>query len=407
MTRLLVLGGGRHQAPLIRRAEERGIEAVVVDYLVDSPGHRIASHSQVADATDPELAAQIAETFQVDGVVTTGTDIPIRAMAAVADKLGAPCYVDTATARMATDKQAMHTALSSAGVAMARWVVVDEGVTLGWTPMPAVVKPADSQGQRGVTSVLKISDLPKAIDNARSVSRSGRVIVEEFLEGPEFTANAWVQDGEIRLLMVNDRITFNPRPYLGIAYQHRYPSQAATSIIDPVRDITQRTAKAYRIDTGPLYIQMIRTGTGPMVVEAAARIGGGHESRMMLHLTGWSSDDALIDLALGQPPIPPLPLPEDSHALVNFILGRRGKVGTVEPFLPGDGIIESEWYVNRGDLLKDVTDSLGRIGYFLADGSTADDLMDKATAYYAALDLRSDEGMNLVRIPERESLNLP
>lgn len=408
MTRLLVLGGGRHQLPLIKRAQERGVEVVLVDYLTDAPGREYASHSEVADATDPGAATEIARTYKVDGVTTTGTDLAIRAMTAVSAALDLPAYVDRAAAHLATDKQAMFEALTKVGVPMAgRFVIERDSEASIPDALPVVVKPADSQGQRGVSAVRASEAFASAVAGARASSRAGRVLVEEFLEGPEFTANAWVEDGDITLLMVNDRITFNPRPHLGIAFQHRYPSQAAADDLDEVAEITRLTATAYGISTGPLYIQMIQTDQGPVVVEAAARIGGGHESGLIFHLTGWNSDDALIDLALGEDPNTANPLPGSSHVLVNFILGSQGVVGKPLELPLAYGIFEAGWYVKEGDRLQDVTDGQGRVGYFLAEGSSADALMEISSNYYLNLRLESDGGTNLVHVPDPHLLNLP
>src|SRR5882757_78050 len=98
-SRLLVLGAGRHQTPLIRRAEERGIEVVVADYLPDSPGKAYATHSTMVDALDVDAVSAVAERFAVNGVVTTGTDQPVVTMAAVARRFGLPEIVSPETAR--------------------------------------------------------------------------------------------------------------------------------------------------------------------------------------------------------------------------------------------------------------------------------------------------------------------
>lgn len=407
MTRLLVLGGGRHQVPLIRRAEERGIAVVQVDFLESAPGREFASFCEVADATDPVAALEIARRYEVDGVTTTGTDIPILAMTAVAEALGLPCYLTSRAAELATNKQAMYEALSSVGVPMADRLVTGPDEEPVPSRLPVVVKPVDSQGQRGVSAVRTEAELPIAVTEARAASRSGTILIEDFLEGPEFTANVWMHAGEVGLLMVNDRITYNPRPYLGIAFQHRYPSRAAENYLDEIREIAGHTATAYGIETGPVYIQMLRTSRGPFVVEAAARIGGGHESRLILHLSGWNSDDALIDIALGISPRPPAHFPANRDVLVNFVLGRGGVVDRCVPMADAEGIIEAGWYVEPGSSLQDVTNSLGRVGYFLAEGSSADDLMETAEKYYSDLELTSTSGTNLVQIPDPTDLNAP
>lgn len=403
----MVLGGGRHQLPLIRRAAERDIETVLVDYLPNAPGRAVATYPTLADATDAVEAIRIGREYGIDGVITTGTDIPIRTMAAVASSLDLPTYLDEESAFVATDKEAMARTLSSFGVIMARRETVVRGADRRGSGFPVVVKPADSQGQRGISTVHVSTDLPEALERAWAASGTDRAVIEEFIEGPELTANAWLHRGEVSLLMVNDRITFNPRPYIGIAFQHRYPSVAASGFSGEVADVVVRVGRAYRMETGPLYIQMIITDEGPVVVEAAARVGGGHESRLVFHINGWRVDDSLIDLALGSGSEAPPALPDRAHALVNFILGSAGSVSATPIPKEQPGVAEMSWYVNPGDTLSDVTNSLGRVGYFIGIGGDAGDLAEVTEAYYRSLVLPGSDGRNLVLTPSGDDLNRP
>ena len=243
-----MLGAGRHQLPLIRRAEERGIEVVVADYLPDSPGKAYASHPTMADAFDVEAVLDVAASYKVDGIITTGTDQPVVTMAEVARRLALPEIVTPRTARIATDKRVMKAVLGAAGVPTARHVVVrraDATVEgLDRLQLPLVVKPVDSQGQRGTRRVERRDDVPAALDAALAVSRRGEAVVEEFLKGREITASVWVTDGVVHPLMITDRVTYNPPPAIGIAVQHVYPSVHARDVHDELRTLLERTRAA-------------------------------------------------------------------------------------------------------------------------------------------------------------------
>src|SRR2546422_1456801 len=127
--RLLVLGAGRHQTPLIRRAVERGIEVVVADNLSDSPGKAYASYSTMVDALNVDEVCTLARNFAVDGVVTTGTDQPVVTMAEVARRLQLPQILTPESARLATNKREMKDALAAVGVRLAPYTVVGNGST--------------------------------------------------------------------------------------------------------------------------------------------------------------------------------------------------------------------------------------------------------------------------------------
>ena len=110
--KLLVLGAGRHQAPLIRRAEERGIAVVASDYHADAPGKRHASFPADVDALDVDANVALARRHDVSGVVTTGTDMAVVTMAEVAAALDLPCYLTPQAALVATDKVLMAEAFA-------------------------------------------------------------------------------------------------------------------------------------------------------------------------------------------------------------------------------------------------------------------------------------------------------
>lgn len=398
--RLMVLGGGRHQVSLIRRARERDIEVVLVDYLPDAPGHQFATISLLQDTLDAEAATDAAREHRVDGVVTTGTDLPVMTMAHVARRRGLPTWIDLDAAATATRKPLMHTALREAGVPLpAQWELAP-GEQTPELALPFVAKPADSQGQRGVTCVRHPDGIDRAVEHARANSATGVAVLEEFLDGPEITVNAWVEGDRTVLLAVNDRVTYNPPPYLGVAFQHVYPSVHGQVHLHGIADIMQSIAGAYRMRSGPLYVQMIVTNDrGPVVVEAAARVGGGHESSLFPLVAGSTVEDRLIDLALTGSC---RPWPSDmrdgvsTHAGITFVMGRAGVVQDLPAPTLLDGTREHAWYVRPGSELADVANSLGRIGYFLTVAEDRAQFEDRTARQYESLVVSGTSGEDLV-----------
>jgi biotin carboxylase len=409
--RLLVLGAGRHQTPLIQRAEARGIEVVVADYLPDSPGKAYASHPTMVDMLDVEAVCDIADQFAVDGVVTTGTDQSVVTMAEVARRFALPEIVSPETAQMATNKRRMKEVLGAAGVKMPRAVVIrDPDTPLDDLRLPLVVKPTDSQGQRGTRRVDSRRDLAPAIEAAFAASRSGEVIVEEFLEGREVTASAWVTEGAVQILMVTDRVTYNPPPAIGIAVQHVHPSRHAASSLDQVRAMLERIRAAYGVERGPMYVQMIVAPGGEVhLVEAACRVGGGHEISLIPIVSGVDLRDRLIDLALtgtgegftyeypGEPPT--------RHALVNFLVARPGTIaaqGGIDTLIEQGIIAEGEFYNRVGYEQRPIVDGQGRVGYFVTSADTYENLMDRTRLAFEQLSMRNEHGEEMLFWPEEK-----
>ena len=409
---LLVLGAGRHQAPLIARAEALGVRTIALDPYDDSPGKRIASISVLGDALDPERAAEVVREHRPDGITTIGTDQPVLVMARVAAEFGLPCHLSEEGALRATNKAAMAPALRAAGVPMPESVTISAGADnddIDLPSLPCVVKAADSQGQRGMSIVRSVEAMQEAIGRAQQVSRTSTVVVEHFHEGPEFTINAWMNEGRTAHIVLLDRITVNPPPSIGICLQHVYPSVHEPDL-DELSDIAERVARGYELRRGPLYIQTIAAEDGYRVIEAASRVGGGHEAQLLPRLMSFDLIDRTIDLALGRPEAAVADTPNAPSGLVNFIVARPGRIDVLSDFdrLVDDGLVdEGAWYIDSGYQQPAVTDSMGRIGYFIVTAPTRALSIERAERAYAALAAYDADGNNLIDWPADEVMNRP
>ena len=413
--RLLVLGAGRHQKGLIRRAEARGLRVVASDYYPDAPGKAYASYRADIDALAIEDNIRLARKYGVCGVITSGTDQPLVTMAEVAASLGLPCYLTPDAARTATNKSKMARAFSEHGVRRAPWREardsVDAEQAAGLFGYPLVLKPADAQGQRGTSKVDRLESLDRALGMAIRASRDGNAMIEPFVEGWEVTANAWVKGTEVHLQMITDRVTYNPLPAIGICFQHIYPSLRAAQLEGDIRDQLRRIARCYAVTDAPLYVQMIVHRGGLSVVEAACRIGGGHESSLARVAVGVDVIDRLIDLALEGHCAPIGDTHDGSgasgHALVNFLLARPGTVATLEGFdalLEDRKIDEGEFYIGPGHKCDPIVDGQGRVGYFILRQATRVRLLEAAAEAYGLLQARDAAGRNLLFVPQRAEL---
>lgn len=411
MSGLLVLGAGRHQAPLIERAESRGISTIALDYYDDSPGKRIATAAVLADALDVDAVLAAARDHDIDAVATVGTDQAVVVVATVARELGLPCHISVDGAKAATNKVDMRRELERAGVAMTSGGVVGNDPTteeLSALPLPCVVKAADSQGQRGMRRIDTAADLPDAIRTAARFSRTSTVVVEEFATGPELTINAWMRAGEPIVLIPTDRHTFNPPPAIGICLRHVAPS-VHDEQRDALAEITCRVASAYGVTDGPLYIQLLATDDGFRVVEAASRVGGGHEAQLFEEMYGLSLLDLTIDSAFGRNDRSIPDLRVERCGVVNFVVARPGHVDRLSSMdvLVDEGLIDQgQWYVEPGHEQTPIVDSMGRIGAVIVTGAVRSRVLADAAEAYGRLTAADAEGTNLVFWPEPIELNV-
>src|SRR5437763_1128154 len=183
-----IVGAGRHQRRAILQAKSMGLRVAAVDRNADAPGLKEADIAKVVDFSDVEAVLKATARLKLDGVLTVSADRAVPVVAAVAEARGLP-GIGTETAHLMTNKIAMRRRLADAGVPQPRFAAVR---TLSETRraadevgFPAVLKPADSGGQRGVFRVESLDDVDRHLHEALAASASGEAILEELVEGTE------------------------------------------------------------------------------------------------------------------------------------------------------------------------------------------------------------------------------
>src|SRR5690349_16915620 len=191
MKTVLFVGAGRHQRRAILRAKELGLRVAAVDRNPEAPGLAEADIAKVVDFSDVAAVLKATARLKLDGVLTVSADRAVPVVAAVAEARGLP-GIGTETAHLMTHKIAMRRRLADAGVPQPRFA--------------AVLKPADSGGQRGVFRVESLDDVDRHLHEALAASPGGEAILEEFVDGVEMNGIVVARAGEPILLTLSDRM---------------------------------------------------------------------------------------------------------------------------------------------------------------------------------------------------------
>ncbi|MBM3677700.1 MAG: ATP-grasp domain-containing protein [Actinobacteria bacterium] len=375
--RLLVLGAGPGQLGLLEAARARAdLHVVAADRDATAVGFALADERAIVSTEDEHAVEQLARALRVDGIVSPGADWPVRVAARAAERLGLPHPIDSRTAVLATSKLHQRERFRDAGVPHA--AALDPA---GRPVVPCVVKAPDRQGQRGLTLVRDEAGLVAALAEARAESRSGAVLVEELVDGPEITVNgAWSDVGAFRGLAVTDRVTAEP-PAFGVALAHVWPSAAAG---DGVLEIAEQACRALGLVAGPVYVQLRIGADGPQVMEVAARLGGGHDAELVRAVTGVDLNAVAIAAALGEPCDPLLDAPDASPAgagCIRFLVAPPGRllaVEGVEEAERGDGVGWVRVYREPGWTFGPLRRGADRAGAILATGADWAEAVEKA-----------------------------
>jgi biotin carboxylase len=398
---LLIISGGIEAADAARRAKEMGLNVVVSDIDPVAPGFAFADSCLIADVYGPEQTAAAAQRYnrkirKIDGVLCVAADAPVTA-ATVAERLKLP-GIPVWAAQLACDKLAMKKCFLSAGVP-APWfcevhtvqelqrIAIERGSNL-------VIKPVDSRGSRGVQRVAQASDLAAAFQLARSHSPSERVMVEQYLDGPQVSTESIILDGRCYTPGFSDRNYEYLEKYAPFFIENGgdLPSHLSAEIQAKVRDVVARAAGAMGITSGTVKGDIVVHDGEAYVIELAARLSGGFFCTREIPLnTGVDFIGAAIRLALGEPVAPEELEPQHNIPVVQrYVFPAPGRVIAVHGEKEARqvaGVAELVVTARVGDVIPPAGDKRPSAAMVLASGAT------RAAALAAA-----DMALSLVRV---------
>lgn len=402
MLRLLILGGSNCQINAFRRAKTHGISTILFDYLPHPPAAALAeTHVQVS-TFDVEGCVREASSLRPDGVMTLGTDQPVYTAARVAEALGLPHLIGVDTALAVTNKAVMKGRMAENGIPAVPWRLLakaePEDAELTF---PLVMKPLDSQGQKGVFRVRNREEFRALFDVSLSFSRCDRLLIEDYYDSHELTVSAWCENGVARVLTVTDRVTFDEARHIGICTSHRYPSVHAAGREREIDALTQRLAEAFSIRGGPLYVQLLVGEKGLVVNELACRIGGAFEDVFIPLLTGFDILGAVMDAALGrkifQRPAPEGPLAGSVRELMLF--GRPGVIGKITPLeeiLALPFVADAGYAAAAGDAVSPLQNAGERLGHAVLSARDESEMRRHLDTFYETFCLADASGADML-----------
>jgi biotin carboxylase len=381
MKKLLIIGAGTEQVPAIKIAREMGYYVLASDMNPNAPGMSLADEGHVVSTKDVEGNLALSERNGVDGVMTLCSETAVPVVAEVTHRLGLPGF-SPATALAATHKGTMRRAMEEHSVPVSSYIITSAFREVAdfceLHPGPWVIKPSDSSGQRGTTFTSDSSILHDAFEDAITYSGDGKCLVDRYVEGPEINVTALVINREVKILSLSNRITLG-EPNFGIAVRHIAPTHLNRNEEMVVGQIARDSIRAIGLENGIAYPQIIMGPEGPVLVEIAARIPGGHMRDVGMHLSGIDMIKTSIWQALGEPLTFETAVTEASYPSVSikFITSNNfpPNVTRIEKI---EGIEEASrlpavqaCYLNlkEGMAVPRLENSVGRFGAIIVTGS--------------------------------------
>lgn len=199
----MLLGGNYYQMTATKAAKDLGCHVISVDYLPDNPAHKFADEYYNVSTTDRQAVLELAKKLNIDGIWSYASDVSAPTVAYVAEKLGLPTN-PLKVVEILTNKDLMRDFLRKNNFNVPKsqgFTSYDDAFNffknLG---KPAMIKPVDSSGSKGVTKISRADDFPKAYESAMNYSRAKKIIVEEFIHRKKYqiAGDAFLVDGKIK-----------------------------------------------------------------------------------------------------------------------------------------------------------------------------------------------------------------
>lgn len=393
MKKLLILGAGIYQVPLIKQAKSMGIYTIVVSIKGNYPGFQFADKIYYIDTTDYEEVLKVAKEEKIDGIVTAGTDVAIITVGKVCDELGL-CGLSEYAANVASNKMLMKTEYEKYGVRTARFrkVHFSEQEILSATKelnYPLIFKAVDTSGSRGIIRVNEGESLSEAAKVVKGATKLDYFIIEEFITGEEFGAQAFVLDGKVRFIIPHGDYVYTGNT--GVPIGHFAPYNLSDEIVKDTETQLVAAIKAMQLDNCAINADFILSDNKVYVLEIGGRSGATCLAELVSIYYDFNYYEKIIQVALGEKPSF-----ESNHCIPNashLIMSEKTGVISEQKYEKSDNenVVEVQFDYNIGDYVRKFNVGPDRVGHIITKGDTVEEAQELLKSELECIKLKVNE----------------
>ena len=379
--KLLVLAAGILQVPILKRAHEMGIYVIAADGNPNACGLKYADKAIVANITSEEEMLRVAREEKIDGVIHPCSEVSMNVMGRINDELHLS-GISKEQAIRATNKHLMREAFEAYGAPSPKSRCFTD-MEVAWGSFctdftgACILKPSRNSGSRGIAKIssnIQMDEFARLFEFAKGESRDKQVMLEQFIEGPEFSIEIIVWDGQVNVLTVTDKKTTEAPHFVELG--HNQPSCFPAETVKKIKAAAVAGVKALGVNNCACHAEAKLMDGKAYLMEIGARLGGDFISTELTHLsTGIDMVAAAINCALNiEPDLTPKAAPQG--VCIRYFCPKPGKLVSISntEALNDPRVHEWEIYHQVGDEIPEVTSSLCRSGHVIVtekDAKTA------------------------------------
>ena len=366
---IMIFGVGELQKSIIERAKKMGLFVVGIDPCTDAFCRASVDAFEVVGGQDYEGTLAVARKYNICAIATAATDKPLVMMARIAKELNLPFYSEE-TAEISTDKYRMKECFRKAGIPCANGGLIKSIEETEGLVYPVILKPRDNSGSRGVIFCNNKAELEAAFNEAMQYTRLDSVLVEEFIEGQEYSIESIHYNGKSEVIQFTEKRT-TPVPY-NVELGHIQPANISDEHKELIRKIITDIALALGFKNCPSHTELKINERGIFIIETSPRLGGDYITSTLTPLsTGINIEDQLLNIALGKEADTNTGRTDRASA-VHFFSLPEGTIASIdqqiETVKEWDGIEQFDFKLKPGDKVNKITSSLNRYGQFIISG---------------------------------------
>lgn len=378
---VLIFGVGPLQESIIKRAKKMGLYTVGIDPCADATCKDSVYSFEVVPGQDYEGHCAVVEKYGIDAIVTAATDKPLVMMARIAEKYVFQFY-SVETAQWSTDKFQMKKRFELGGVPHAQGRLISKVEEAEGLVFPVIVKPRDNSGSRGVKLCRNQEELRVSIDEALENSKLDSVLVEEFIEGPEYSIEGLHHDGKSEVIQFTEKKT-TEFPY-NVELGHIQPANISEENQQKIREIVAKIGSALHFENCPSHTELKINERGIFVIETSPRLGGDYITSTLTPLsTGVNLEDELLKISLG---VTVNPVPKAvQYSGVRFFSFEEGSVikhiPNSEFVKTWPHVVDFSFNLKEGEKVNRITSSLNRYGHLTLTAGNRDAIEEAFDKY--------------------------
>lgn len=382
---VLIFGVGPLQESIIKRAKKMGLYTVGIDPCADATCKDCVDAFEVVPGQDYEAHCAVVVKYGIDAIVTAATDKPLVMMARIAEKYGFPFY-SLETAQWSTDKFQMKERFELGGVPHAQGRLISKAEEAEGLVFPVIVKPRDNSGSRGVKLCRSKEELAASMNEALEVSKLDTVLVEEFIDGPEYSIEGLHHDGKSEVIQFTEKKT-TEFPY-NVELGHIQPANISEDNQQKIREIVSKIGAALHFENCPSHTELKINDRGIFVIETSPRLGGDYITSTLTPLsTGVNLEDELLKISLGES-INSQPKAVQ-YSGVRFFSFEEGSVikhiPNSEFVKTWPHVVDFSFNLKEGEKVNRITSSLNRYGHLTLIAGNRESIEDSFEKYEKAI----------------------